>query len=259
MSTPGQDFSELPAQSAMASDVAVVWPMTLARWRFRRNGTFPADVEPSVSVASIASRASPRVHEAPAVPEADLDCWTNMGGRPEAWYLVCCDLNWSGCWGGDFTPQMCCTQVPGRHGLVARPSAEPMLLQRFLNFSDDEFALFLQALAPNNSQQQARGRFRCLTPKDCAKEAFARFYQASWDAGILPLRHPWFVDKEDHLVGVIWKMRAENRGGNPAGHEHTFERLQMGQFLKHVSETVSPEEIPAENGRKRLRSQHGRR
>ncbi|CAE7224597.1 GALT3 [Symbiodinium sp. CCMP2456] len=236
--SPAEDFWELPISAsslALSADMTLAWPMTLGHWR-SYNATDSARA-PATKASSVT---------------LDMDCWKGMGGRAESWYLVCCDLGWSGCWGGEFTAEMCCSQVPGRAG--APPSAEPVLLQRFLNFDDDEFTLFLQALDHNHTQDQVgRGRFRCLTPQDCGKEAFARFYQASWETGILPLRHPWFMDVEDHLFGVIWKMRAENRGGNPAGHEHTFERKQMAKFLQHVSETVSADEIFVEHGAKKLR------
>ena len=233
-----QDFTQSLMDVNMLTDMAVAWPMTLARWRSVKNRTH--------NTASLAHGQQ---------TGSSVDCWKSMGGRPEAWYLVCCDLNWSGCWGGDFTSEMCCEQVPG--GQDKRLAAEPTRLRQFLDFSDQEFALFLQALPANHSQgQSGRARFHCLSPMDCAKEAFARFYQASWDVGILPLRHPWFVDMEDHLVGLIWKMRAENRGGNPAGHEHTFERLQMAHFLKYLSSKISPQEIPAERGATQLPAQH---
>ena len=226
--------------------MTVVWPMTPARWRSYRNAT--SQEEPyhfDMGVAGQDKAGSP-----------ELDCWKSMGGRPEAWYLVCCDMNWSGCWGGDFTSEICCQQIPGTKDVAA---ADPNHLRKFLDFSDEEFALFLQALGSNFTEQQAgRGRFRCLSPMDCAKEGFARFYQASWDAGILPLRHPWFVDMEDHLIGVIWKMRAENRGAHPAGHEHTFERLQMAKFLRHVSKKISPDQIPREEGPQGLPLRNGK-
>ncbi|CAK0858698.1 unnamed protein product, partial [Prorocentrum cordatum] len=42
------------------------------------------------------------------------------------------------------------------------------------------------------------------------------------------------------------KLRSENTGWSPRGHEHTFERVQLGRWLRRASERIRPEEVPGE-------------
>ncbi|CAJ1353093.1 unnamed protein product [Effrenium voratum] len=208
----------------LAPQTAVAWPMTLGLWR---------RFDPESCQLGNASAKT-----APAKEDAPLECWRGMGGRPEAWFLACCELKWEGCWGADFTAEKCCgqvphTQLPGRLDVSA--------LAKFLRFSDAELQLFLAGLGEleeNTTKGALEPRFPCLAPEDCAKEGFARLFQGMWRKGALPLRHPWFVKKEDHLVAVLWKLREENDGRHPQGHEHILERLQLGHFLSQVAKRM---------------------
>eukprot|EP00927_Polykrikos_kofoidii_P071462 TRINITY_DN67725_c0_g1_i1.p1 TRINITY_DN67725_c0_g1~~TRINITY_DN67725_c0_g1_i1.p1 ORF type:complete len:1358 (-),score=171.89 TRINITY_DN67725_c0_g1_i1:199-4272(-) len=203
------------------------------------------------------------------------DCWQAMGSRPESWHLVCCEISWAGCWGGEFTEQLCCRDLPPPgQALLPSPSSDRDLvadfspgletLRRFLNFSRDELHLLLIELGTivaNRSKDSAVAgsakapvagsrkspmppRFRCLAPKDCAREAFARLYQHFWSSGLLPLRHPWLTDVQDHLFGVLMKLRAENDGWAPKGHEHTFERVQLAEWLRLCSSHIQSSDVP---------------
>lgn len=89
-------------------------------------------------------------------------------------------------------------------------------------------------------------RFGCLTPRDCAQEAFARLYQRSWDTGVLPLRHPWIMRPEDHLFGLAMKLREENDGWGPKGHEGTFERVQLAAWLRKSAQLIPADAVPGE-------------
>lgn len=42
------------------------------------------------------------------------------------------------------------------------------------------------------------------------------------------------------------KLRKENDGGMPKGHEHTFERVQAAHWFKLASENIFPEDVPGE-------------
>merc|ERR1712032_1380451 len=42
------------------------------------------------------------------------------------------------------------------------------------------------------------------------------------------------------------KMREENDGWAPKGHEHTFERIQAAEFLSIVARRIQPDEVPGE-------------
>jgi len=194
---------------------------------------------------------------APIVADDTVDCWKGMGGRPEAWHLVCCEMHWSDCWGGGYTEEMCCQQVPGEgvKGAGEAASAEVTwgleAFGEFLGFSDRELQLFLTSLnltanATDADAARAPRRFRCLSPKDCAREAFARFHQQGWAHGFLPLRHPWITDPQDHLFGLALKLRSENDGWGPKGHEHTFERVQLGHWLTTAAGHINPEDVPGE-------------
>eukprot|EP00747_Dinoflagellata_sp_TGD_P103317 gnl/TRDRNA2_/TRDRNA2_168920_c2_seq1.p1 gnl/TRDRNA2_/TRDRNA2_168920_c2~~gnl/TRDRNA2_/TRDRNA2_168920_c2_seq1.p1 ORF type:complete len:706 (+),score=119.54 gnl/TRDRNA2_/TRDRNA2_168920_c2_seq1:264-2120(+) len=264
----------------------VVFPMTVERWRHfdartctlsprpvpRRARSMPALEVPPPQPHPAAGEAEAPVMGKPAVDPATQaiigDCWDGMGGRPEAWYLVCCELHWMGCWGGGYTAENCCksNQVPATQqaaALSAAGGAQTLLgaaagleaLRRFLRFTPLELQLFLLDLGnstdiaedlPAVPEKEQRWRFRCLAPRDCAREAFARLYQRSWETGILPLRHPWLTDREDHLFGLYVQMRSDNNGWGPKGHEHTFERVQLANWLKLAAEHVPPKEVPGE-------------
>lgn len=192
--------------------------------------------------------------------EAENECWKGMGGRPEAWHLVCCHIGWSGCWGGDYDEARCCRQPESPPPPPAARNGEESGLQdletlrRFLRFTPEELQLFLEGLrnftetqkeAPDKAEMGSQ-RFPCLTMGDCMKEAFARFYQRSWEAGVLPLRHPWLTDTQDHLFGLSLKLRSENSGWGPKGHEHTLERVQLAHWLRLCSDAIDPAAVPGE-------------
>ncbi|CAE8629656.1 unnamed protein product [Polarella glacialis] len=252
----GEKVTEL--RRPLSGESTVVFPMSPEKWRQFFDA--PTCTLTTGVFASSASQASMRASKATAggsvVAQAkdEIDCWKGMGGRGEAWYLVCCDIGWAGCWGGDFTEALCCGSPPASPAREAGMPAETKVdgldaLGRFLGFDKEELQLLFFAMENATSFPTAPSasgpRFRCLTPTDCAKEAFARFYQGSWSAGFAPLRHPWQVDVQDHLFGLQIKLRTENDGGVPQGHEHTFERVQLANFFRRVQDRVRPEDMPA--------------
>eukprot|EP00929_Paragymnodinium_shiwhaense_P046413 TRINITY_DN23627_c0_g3_i1.p1 TRINITY_DN23627_c0_g3~~TRINITY_DN23627_c0_g3_i1.p1 ORF type:complete len:576 (+),score=134.98 TRINITY_DN23627_c0_g3_i1:56-1729(+) len=199
----------------------------------------------------------------PVAASGGVDCWTGMGGRPQAWHLVCCQFNWSGCWGGDFTQELCCSRSPPPKSPVSDMSSDDgmEMLKTFLNFTQDELQLLLTAVAAavanrtlggggtllgSSSSSSSVRRFGCLTPEDCAREAFATLYQEFWKVGYLPLRHPWLTDVQDHLFGVAMQLRSLNDGRMPKGHEHTFERVQLAEWLQMSAEHISRDDLPGE-------------
>merc|ERR1712007_128754 len=70
------------------------------------------------------------------------------------------------------------------------------------------------------------------------REAFARFYQRAWATGVLPLRHPWIKDEQDYLFGLGAKLRDENDGWAPEGQEHTFERVQIAEWMRLCADFI---------------------
>eukprot|EP00434_Breviolum_minutum_P019772 symbB.v1.2.017447.t2/scaffold1356.1/size123658/1 len=166
--------------------------------------------------------------------KATLECWDGLnGGRPEAWYLACCNMGFANCWSDDYTPERCCPWPP------QTPAPDPPLgldvLQEFLNFSENEVQLFLAALKDSGGHPTGGSRLLCLAPKDCAKEAFARLFFGFWHQKLLPLRHPWLVNhEEDQLSGVNLILRSTNQGQYPQGQEHIVERVQVAHFLSKV-------------------------
>jgi len=136
-------------------------------------------------------------------------------------------------------------------------------LRNFLGFSQLELERLLVGLSNASGLLQASGeaatpapampmvegpprRFPCLAPRDCVSEAFARFYQQLWRYGMLPLRHPWLTDPQDHIFGLLVKLRRDNDGWGPKGHEHTLERVQLAHWLQLSSDHILPEDMPGE-------------
>lgn len=54
------------------------------------------------------------------------------------------------------------------------------------------------------------------------------------------------IGRDDYLFGVQVKMRMDNDGWGPKGHEHTFERQQLAHFLRRVTNQVRPVDMPPE-------------
>ncbi|CAK0804464.1 unnamed protein product [Prorocentrum cordatum] len=196
----GLDVSRPPSGTSM-----VVWPMTLERWDHFELSTCSLSAGPRRrGPAGLAAPAPPMPGEAPtqvaprppgAAGAPPGDCWQGMGGRPQAWYLVCCSLGWERCWGGAYTAESCCRGVPPSTPDAVRPSdavavsLEP--LRRFLGFGHEQMRLLMdgidQALEEAAEPLPALGRLACFTPRDCVREAFARLYQRSWATGALPV------------------------------------------------------------------------
>jgi len=209
---------------------AVAWPMGPSGWRHFDDRT--CQLGPK--------NASSPMPKTSKVPGKELECWDGLnGGRPEAWYLACCNMGFANCWSDDYTPERCCPWPP------QTPAPDPPLgldvLQEFLNFSENEVQLFLAALVKDSTSGHetspggTSGRLLCLAPKDCAKEAFARLFFGFWHQKLLPLRHPWLVNhEEDQLSGVNLILRSTNQGQYPQGQEHIVERVQVAHFLSKV-------------------------
>ncbi|CAK8991890.1 Hypothetical protein (Fragment) [Durusdinium trenchii] len=234
-------FHELPVRFGVLSEqdslelrrhptpqTAVAWPMGPRWWetfdpqtcQLLRNHTEPA----------------PRGRKPPVTVAPELNCWEGMGGRPEAWYLACCSLRWPGCWGGPYTAELCCANAP--EVTLPDPPLGLETLQKFLQFQPHELQLFLSAVA-NASRAPVPvgppGRIPCFAGADCAREAFVRFFLGLWREKLLPLRHPWLVEQEDHLLGVNLMLRQGNAGQQPPGQEHILDRVQMSHFLSTTS------------------------
>eukprot|EP00971_Amphidinium_carterae_P062502 1237050-Amphidinium_carterae.1 len=186
------------------------------------------------------------------------DCWRGMGGRPEAWYLVCCEVGWEKCWGGSFTRERCCPASGDdeKQAVSSAASSQIEVLQRFLGFSTREFSFFIDELRGKLEQSQASavdlgmtglGRnTQCLSSRDCAQEAFARLYKGFWREGLLPLRHPWHTDVKDRLFGYVLQQRERNDGWSPHLQEHLLERRQIAFWLQRAAEEIDPSAIPGE-------------
>merc|ERR1719162_1146879 len=79
------------------------------------------------------------------------ECWRGMGGRPEAWHLVCCEMHYEGCWGGAYTEEYCCRHAPGANITVAAASkgfggnatAGLEVIRDFLGFDSNETNLLI--------------------------------------------------------------------------------------------------------------------
>ncbi|CAE7698570.1 unnamed protein product [Symbiodinium pilosum] len=207
---------------------------------------------------------------AAASPKATFveDCWKGMGGRPEAWYFACCELDWDWCWVEPFTREECCPP-PFLHEEVfpGRPRSEDAdVVQGFFRFDNAEFYLLTEALRKAGTGE-VRGltRSRCLTPEDCAQEAFVRLYHSFWQAGLLPLRHPWLMKENDRLHGVAWKLQQEAddeqdskaeaaEAGNESGQqvdrrasafeEYIVDRRQITHWMQQSASKIAPKSIP---------------
>jgi len=266
----------------LSASSSIVFPMTAERWRYfdaftctlsehgRVSKQWQAGMLSNIDSVDSVSQASRGTKTAAAMPaeqasnnvalagKVEDDCWRGMGGRPQAWYLVCCELHWDGCWGGDFTETRCCGRLPVEGASVMAsgdvtplPNAADRLeaLRRFLEFDNLEVRLFvdwLSATSVGAKDSHEQNQFKCLTPVDCAREGFARFYRKLWATGALPMRHPWITNTSDHLFGLALKLRSENDGWGPKGHEHTLERVQLAYWLKVCADHMVPEAVPGE-------------
>lgn len=154
-------------------------------------------------------------------------------------------------------------------GTVPKMSAEEGLeaVREFLGFSSKELQLLLAGLrdlpaasaaddawrcrgceaaggrpdeggAPERLLAGPARRLRCYTPWDCTQEAYARYHLRGWETGLLPIRHPWFSEESDPHFAMGMKMREDNNGWSPKGHERTFERVQLADWLEQTSEFI---------------------